>query len=93
MRVDTRQFEQLTRQLEQLAPKSVKEAGAYFKRITPKDTGNARNKTSTKKNVIEANYGYAGRLDEGWSKQAPQGMSEPTITELTKIINKSVGRM
>ena len=93
MRIDTRNFDKLTKQLEQLAPSSVKEAGAYFKRITPKDTGNARSKTKTRKLTIEANYAYAGKLDEGYSRQAPQGMSEPTIAELEKIINSEVGRL
>ena len=85
MRVDTKQFDLLTKQLEQLAP--------YFKRITPIDTGNARNKTTTKKQTIEANYGYAGALDEGKSRQAPDGMSNPTIVQLTKIINDKVGKL
>jgi len=93
MRVDTKQFDKLTKQLEQLAPSSIKEAGAYFKRITPIDTGNARNKTTTKKQTIEANYGYAGALDEGKSRQAPDGMSNPTIVQLTKIINNKVGKL
>jgi hypothetical protein len=93
MRVDTKQFDKLTKQLDKLAPESVKKAGAYFKRITPKDTGNARNKTKTKGTTIEANYGYAGRLDEGWSRQAPDGMSDPTIAQLTKIINQQVGKL
>lgn len=93
MRVDTKQFDILTKQLERLAPDTVKEAGAYFKRITPRDTGNARSKTTTKKQTIEANYAYAGELDEGKSRQAPQGMSDPTIERMEKIINDKVGRL
>jgi len=51
----------------------------FFVKATPKDTGNARRRTSLKNNqTIEARYPYAKRLDEGYSKQAPQGMSEPT---------------
>jgi hypothetical protein len=44
---------------------------------TPIQTGNARRKTRLNKNTIEAQYPYAQRLDEGSSKQAPKGMSEP----------------
>ena len=93
MRIDTSQFDKLTKQLETLAPSSVKQAGAYFKRITPRDTGNARSNTRTKKLTIQADYAYAGRLDEGYSRQAPDGMSDPTIAELENIINNEVGRM
>jgi hypothetical protein len=51
----------------------------FFVKATPKDTGNARRKTKLVSNkTIEANYPYAKRLDEGWSKQAPIGMSKPT---------------
>lgn len=46
--------------------------------LTPKDRGNARNKTTLySKSVIQANYPYAKRLDEGYSKQAPRGMTRP----------------
>ena len=41
---------------------------------------------------IQANYPYAQRLDEGWSKQAPDGMSKPTEqfidNRLKKIMRK-----
>jgi hypothetical protein len=45
---------------------------------TPKRTGNARRSTRLKGDEIQARYAYATRLDEGWSKQAPDGMSKPT---------------
>jgi hypothetical protein len=35
-------------------------------------------------NEIRANYNYAGALDEGKSRQAPNGMSEPTIEQMEK---------
>jgi len=64
-----------------------------FVRATPKDTGNARRRTKlTRNGVIEANYPYAERLDDGWSKQAPNGMTQPTVSfirqQLRKIIRK-----
>lgn len=68
------------------------EAYNVFVKTTPKRTGNARRKTRLNKNEIQANYPYAQRLDEGWSKQAPDGMSEPTSkyvqARLDKIIRK-----
>ena len=45
---------------------------------TPKKTGNARRSTQLKGDVIQARYAYATKLDEGWSRQAPDGMSKPT---------------
>lgn len=54
------------------------EAYNYFVSITPIDTGNARRRTRLSNKTIEANYAYAQRLDNGWSKQAPDGMTKPT---------------
>lgn len=50
----------------------------FFVKTTPKRSGNARRSTTIKGDVIHANYPYAQRLDEGYSKQAPRGMVEPT---------------
>lgn len=51
-----------------------------FKKSTPIRTGNARSKTSLRQNEIQANYAYSVRLEkDGWSRQAPEGMSKPTI--------------
>lgn len=55
------------------------EAFNYFVKTTPIDTGNARRSTRLVQNkTIEANYAYAQRLDQGYSKQAPNGMIKPT---------------
>jgi hypothetical protein len=49
-----------------------------FKQLTPIDQGNARRNTRLQgKATIVGDYAYARRLDEGWSKQAPKGMTEP----------------
>lgn len=58
--------------------KIPQDAYNYFVSITPIDTGNARRSTSLRNTTIEANYPYAQRLDEGWSKQAKDGMTKPT---------------
>ena len=54
-----------------------KEALQEFKRLTPIDTGNARSKTTQQGQSIYASYPYAERLDNGYSKQAPDGMTKP----------------
>ena len=50
----------------------------YFVSITPYKSGNARKKTRLQKETIVGDYPYAQRLDEGYSKQRPGGMTEPT---------------
>lgn len=54
------------------------EAEDKFVSLTPIKTGNARSRTRLVNNkTIEANYPYAQRLDQGWSRQAPNGMVKP----------------
>lgn len=64
------------------------DAYQYWRKITPKRTGNARRRTSRKKNTIRAKYDYATYLDQGSSKKAPQGMSKPTEKFLNKMLRK-----
>lgn len=64
----------------------------YFVSITPKDTGNAKAKTRLVQDTIKADYPYATRLDKGYSRQAPQGMSKPTISYLQQLVRKIIGR-
>ena len=53
--------------------------------------GNARRKTVLRSNEIQANYPYAQRLEEGWSSQAPKGMTEPTIQEVRDYVYQKLG--
>lgn len=64
----------------------------YFRRITPIDSGQARKNTRLVNNEIRAEYPYAVRLDQGWSRQARQGMVKPTIKYLTDYIRRTLGR-
>ena len=68
------------------------EAYNFWVKHTPKKTGNARRRTSLKKDTIEARYPYAERLDDGWSKQAPDGMSKPTEQFIQDRLKKILGR-
>jgi len=54
------------------------EAFQYFVSVTPRDKGNARSKTRLRGTTIVADYPYAQRLNNGWSDQAPDGMTKPT---------------
>lgn len=60
-----------------------------FVKNTPIKSGNARRKTSLQgNNKIKAAYPYASRLDAGYSKQKPQGMTKPTRTYIKKEVRQ-----
>lgn len=79
VRVDDSDVRDLYEDLEDLGKELLREGFKYFRSITPIDGGNARRKTRLSRNRIVADYPYAGVLDEGYSNQAPNGMSQPTI--------------
>ena len=77
------------------------QAYTFFKAITPigkpstwkskppagYTPGNARRSTSLSKDIIHAQYPYADRLDQGYSRQAPNGMSKPTKAFIKKTVD------
>lgn len=65
-----------------------KDVYTFFKAHTPIDTGNARKKTVLVKNEIRGDYPYAQRLDQGWSNQAPDGMTKPTEAYFKQRVDK-----
>ena len=91
--IDRSQFDQLLKELKDLPEEVAQEAGKYYKRITPRLSGNAQSKTYTKGKSIKSDYAYAGRLDDGYSKQAPRGMSEPTINYIKELVERQAGRL
>jgi hypothetical protein len=66
----------------------AKEGHNYFRKVTPLRTGNAKRNTILNKDTIEANYPYARRLDEGYSPQARNGMTSPTIAYVQEWVKK-----
>ena len=70
----TSSLQRITKQINNLP----KEAFTQFVKDTPIRSGNARRKTRLSGNKIVAGYNYAQKLDEGFSKQAPEGMTKPT---------------
>ena len=75
---------EITRFLEEL-PRNMHQE---FVRVTPIRTGNAKRSTDLKQNEIQGNYDYANRLNNGWSRQADQGMTNPTIEYVRAEIRK-----
>lgn len=65
----------------------------FFKAHTPIRTGNARKNTQFKNgDQIVGNYPYADRLDRGYSKQAPDGMTKPTEAYFKKRLDAIFGK-
>ena len=93
--VDTSEFDSLIKDLDNLPETVMRKAYKYFKAETPIDSGNARRRTRLQNNktVIYANYPYAGRLDDGWSKQSRDGMTEPTIDFIEDEVRRQLNRI
>jgi hypothetical protein len=68
--------------------KIATEGAKYMQSITPIKSGNARRNTKVNGNLIEADYPYAKRLDEGWSKQNQIGLIDPTMKHMEEYIKK-----
>jgi len=96
-KIDKRQVDKLFGQIKDLPETVMEQGGKFFKDTTPVRSGNARSNTKTnakaKNPVINAKYGYAGRLDEGWSKQAPRGMTGPTEDKLDQLVDRYISRI
>jgi hypothetical protein len=68
------------------------QAYTFFKAHTPIKTGNARRSTVFKKDTIIAAYPYAQPLDDGRSRQAPDGMTKPTEAFVKKTTDQIMKR-
>lgn len=93
VKIDSSIFKKRMQKLEEIPELSMKNGHIFLRNKTPIRSGNARNKTKRNDLVIKSNYAYAGRLDEGWSKQAPKGFTDPTIDYLENFINNQVGKI
>jgi hypothetical protein len=93
IKVDLRRANKMFDNMEDLPKDAMSDAYPFLKKSTPKRSGNARNKTKLRDTRIESRYGYAGRLDEGWSQQAPKGFTDPTIKQLDVIVDKLTKRV
>jgi hypothetical protein len=79
LKVDTKEFSKLIALSRRAQDTLAADAYAFFVKETPVRTGRARQSTDLVKNSIVANYPYAQRLDQGWSRQSPEGMTQPTV--------------
>ena len=88
MKVNARIFDKRMRELSKLPNELLDSALELVKENTPAQSGYARDNTVKKGNQIISDYPYAARLDEGYSRQAPRGFTEPTIKQLQQEANK-----
>lgn len=93
MKINDNVFEKRMKKLEELPHLTMDKSFNTYRNTTPIRSGNARNKTKQNKLKFRSNYPYAGRLDEGWSKQAPKGFSDPTIDYIEEFIETRVGKI
>ena len=84
----TSQCQQMRAQLRSLPQQAFQE----WQKNTPVRSGNARRRTRLQGDTIEARYPYAQRLDEGYSSQSPQGMSQPVEKFIQQQIKKILGK-
>jgi len=68
------------------------QAYTFFKAHTPIRSGRARRNTFLNKDTIVGAYPYAQRLDDGYSKQAPDGMSKPTEAYIKRRLDSILGK-
>ena len=83
VKVEDRLTPDLRKKLEELRA-VPREAHQVFVDNTPVRSGNARRRTRLVGETITADYPYAQRLDRGWSRQKPLGMTKPTIAFLLR---------
>lgn len=95
IKVDTKQVDKMFDVLADLPHDAMDKAYPYLRRETPKRTGNARRNTTHSGNSlkIKSKYGYAGKLDDGWSRQAPSGFTDPTIDFIEDYINNQIRKV
>jgi hypothetical protein len=84
-KIDLTNLNKKIKSIASLKKEIIKEMLPVFVGYTPVKTGNARRNTTIQNDQIVANYNYAAKLDQGSSRQAPNGMTEPTKKQMIKI--------
>jgi len=95
MKINSKVFTDRMDKLAKVPDQTMVKSYPFLRNKTPVRSGNARNRTKLNKmtNTIKSNYGYADRLDSGWSKQAPKGFTDPTIDYMEQTVNNLVGKI
>ena len=94
IRVNTKDVTKLFRQLSGLPSDIHRDAYTFLKNKTPIRSGNARRKTKKESGLrIGSRYEYASKLDEGFSRQAPDGFTDPTIDKMKQLVDKEIRKI
>lgn len=91
-RISTGNINAAIRRIERELPGIASDAHKEFVKKTPVDSGNARRRTAFRNgNTIDARYNYANRLNQGWSRQADNGMTDPTVEFIRSRVRSILG--
>lgn len=94
LRKQTNNFNLHARKVNALTSRLPRDAHSKFVKETPIDTGNAKRKTRFTNTIdggtITGDYNYANRLNEGYSRQATKGMTQPTIQFIRNTIRRAL---
>ena len=93
IKVDSRIFDRRMKKLSGLPSYLLNDALKRTKENTPIKSGHARTNTIIQGDKIVSDYAYAGRLNDGYSKQAPSGFTGPTIEQLNEDTTKFIGKV
>lgn len=95
MSVKMTKFNKRMHNLSDMPQEVMAEAYPFLVNKTPIKSGNAQRKTKliNNKSTIVSDYAYADRLDNGSSKQAPKGYTEPTIEYMKKLVKSKSKRI
>lgn len=97
MKLNEADLKKLEREIISATENAMDDTYNFYKKKTPIKSGNARRKTkytkSSDRYKINSDYDYAERLDEGFSKQAPKGFTDPSFDYLEKQITSRFKRI
>lgn len=87
-KVNLTSFNKLMTNLKRNVEDLSKDAYEVFVENTPENTGNAKRKTRLQGSTIIADYAYSQKLDEGYSRKKPKGMTQPTEQWIEQEVNR-----
>jgi hypothetical protein len=87
-KVDLTSFKKQMAKLEKELADLPEAAHAEFIKNTPVRSGNARRNTQLRDTKIIANYDYSQQLEDGRSRQAPEGMIKPTEQWIQREVDR-----
>ena len=92
--INSKEVKAMFNELLDMGDEMMDDGFPVLKKATPIDKGNARRNTVHRSSAkIESRYPYADRLNTGWSKQAPNGFTEPTLEHMEDFVDKFTRRV